>query len=100
MRLAFIQRDTLVLMLRRTAMVGTLPLHSEHIDAVRKIVDAKRQDPFFKRRQAKNVASPPQAFSREEFWKWIVVCICTSVQKSGPFSRVSQFVREEPFPLR
>lgn len=71
-----------------------------HIDAVRKIVAAKRQDPFFKRRQAKNVSSPPHAFSREDFWKWMVVCICTSVQKSGPNSRVSQFVREEPFPLR
>jgi hypothetical protein len=71
-----------------------------HIDAVRKIVEAKRQDPFCKRRYAKNVVSSPQSFRRDAFWKWMIVCICTSVQKSGPNSRVSQFVREEPFPLR
>jgi hypothetical protein len=85
---------------QQTATASALPPHPDHIDAVRKIVDAKRQDPFFKRRHAKNVVSPSHAFSRENFWKWMVVCICTSVQKSGPNSRVSQFVREEPFPLR
>lgn len=79
--------------------IGNQPPNSIQIDAVRKIVDAKRQDPFFKRRYAKNVASPPQEFSREEFWKWMVVCLCTTVQPSGPTSRVSTFVREKPFPL-
>lgn len=72
----------------------------EHVHAVRIIVEAKRQDPFFKRRHERNVKNPPLHFSREEFWRQMIVCICTSVQKSGPKSRVSQFVREEPFPLR
>jgi hypothetical protein len=71
-----------------------------HIDAVRKIVEAKRQDPFFKRRHERNVKNPPHHFSRDQFWNQMIVCICTSVQKSGPKSRVSKFVREEPFPLR
>jgi hypothetical protein len=85
---------------QKVAMRGILPPHLDHVEAVRKLVDAKRQDPFFKRRHTKNVASPPRPFSPAEFWKWMVVCICTSVQKSGPNSRVSRFVREEPFPLR
>jgi hypothetical protein len=79
---------------------GEVTPNSIHIDAVRKIVDAKRQNPFLKRRRAKNVSPPSRTFSQEEFWKWMIVCICTSVQKSGPTSRVNQFVREEPFPLR
>jgi hypothetical protein len=84
----------------RARAVESVPPKPIHIEAVRKIVGARRQDPFFKRRQTKNVSSPSHTFNQEEFWKWMVVCICTSVQKSGPTSRVSQFVREEPFPLR
>lgn len=85
---------------QRTATAGSLPPRLDHIDSVRKIVDAKRRDPFFKRRHERNVNNPPSHFSREEFWRQMIVCICTSVQKSGPNSRVSMFVREEPFPLR
>ena len=61
----------MLMAMQQTATAGTLPPRPGHIDAVRKIVEAKRQDPFFKRRHAKNVESPPQSFSRDEFWKWI-----------------------------
>jgi hypothetical protein len=80
--------------------VESVTLNRIHIDAVRKIVDAKRQDPFFKRRYERNVKNPPKYFSRDQFWNQMIVCICTSVQKSGPKSQLSKFVREEPFPLR
>jgi hypothetical protein len=78
----------------------TLASRPGHVDAVRRIVDAKRQEPFFKRRYARNVQNPPSQFSRDEFWGQMVVCMCTSVQRSGPNSRVSHLVREDPFPLR
>jgi hypothetical protein len=71
-----------------------------HINAIRKIVEARRHDPFFKRRYERNVENPPSQFSKDEFWRWMIVCMCTSVQRSGPNSRVSKFVRETPFPLR
>ena len=76
------------------AAVESRPPNPTHIDAVRNVVAAKRHDPFFKRRHERNVENPPTRFSREEFWRFMIVCICTSVQKSGPNSRVSKFVRD------
>lgn len=79
--------------------MSTFTIIPSHVMAVRQVVDSKRHDPFFRRRHAKNVANPPQQLSMDEFWHWTVVCMCTSVQKSGPNSRVSNFVRERPFAL-
>lgn len=70
-----------------------------NIEAARQIVASKRATPFFQRRYRRNVQDPPKHFSKEEFWKQMIVCMCTSVQRSGPNSRLSQFVREKPFPL-
>jgi hypothetical protein len=84
---------------RHALSAGAFVPRLGHIDAVRRIVDSKRQDPFFKRRYEHNVSNPPSRFSRHQFWHWMIVCICTSVQRSGPNSRVSQFEREAPFPL-
>jgi len=70
-----------------------------NIEAARQFVAVERATPFFQRRYRRNVQDPPMHFSREEFWKQMVVCMCTSVQRSGPNSRLSQFVREKPFPL-
>jgi hypothetical protein len=89
-----------VMKMSTVAAVESLPPNPINIEAVRKIVDAKQQDPFFKRRHERNVKNPPLLFSRDQFWRQMIVCICTSVQKSGPKSRVSKFVREEPFQLR
>lgn len=49
------------------------------VEAVRRVVAAQRNSTFFQRRYRRNVQSPPQRFSREEFWKQMIVCICTSV---------------------
>lgn len=70
-----------------------------NIEAARQIVAAQRAAHFFLRRYRRNVQNPPQHFSREEFWKQMVVCMYTSVQRSGPNSYLSRFVREKPFPL-
>jgi len=70
-----------------------------HVEATRQVVTAQRGTPFFQRRYRRNIQNPPQHFSEGEFWKQMVVCMCTSVQPSGPNSRLSQFVREKPFPL-
>jgi len=70
-----------------------------HVNAVRQIVEARSSTPFCKDRHRRNVESPPQLFSREEFWFRMVTCICTSVQGAGPDGRLAQFVRETPFSL-
>jgi len=69
------------------------------VDAVRNVVSEEKDSPFCKRRHSRNVDNPPQQFRRDEFWKQMIVCMCTSVQRSGPNSLVSKFVREKPFPL-
>jgi N-glycosylase/DNA lyase len=70
-----------------------------NVEAARSIVAVQRATPFFQRRYHRNVQNPPQSFCKEEFWKQMIVCMCTSVQPSGPQSRLSKFVREKPFPL-
>ena len=69
------------------------------VQAARRVVAEQKNTPFFQRRYHRNVQNPPQHFSKETFWKQMIVCLCTSVQRSGPNSRVSEFVREKPFPL-
>jgi hypothetical protein len=79
--------------------MDTPKVAAAEIDAVRRVVAAKKNSPFCKRRHSRNVENPPQQFRRDGFWKQMIVCMCTSVQRSGPNSRVSEFVREKPFPL-
>jgi hypothetical protein len=69
------------------------------VEAVRSVVSTQRNNPFFQRRHNRNVLNPPIQFRNEVFWKQMVVCMCTSVQPSGPTSRLSQFAREQPFAL-
>ena len=69
------------------------------IEAVRSVVSSQRNNPFFQRRHHRNVLNPPLHFSNAAFWKQMIVCMCTSVQPSGPNSRLSQLAREKPFAL-
>ena len=70
-----------------------------HVEAAGQVVSAQRGTPFFQRRYRRNIQNPSQHFNKEEFWKQMVVCMCTSDQPSGPNGRLSKFVREKPFPL-
>jgi hypothetical protein len=69
------------------------------VEAVRMVVAAQLQSPFFRSRRNRNVLHPPDKLEKEVFWKQMVVCMCTSVQPSGPNSRVSRLARMSPFPL-
>jgi hypothetical protein len=71
----------------------------EHVDALRAVVDANRNNSFFQRRYRRNVLGPPQTFTKEEFWRQQVACLSSSMQKSGPESALSRFLRLDPFPL-
>ncbi len=76
-----------------------LHVHPAHVDAVKVAVAAKKNSPFCLERHKRNVLNPPQEFSRNQFWKQLVGCLCSSVQKSGPDSALSQFLRKDPFSL-
>jgi hypothetical protein len=69
------------------------------VDAVRTVVAAQQQSRFLQSRRNRNVLHPPERLENETFWKQMVVCMCTSVQPSGPNSRVSKLARGNPFPL-
>lgn len=72
---------------------------TSEVEAVRTIVATQQQSPFLRSRRNRNILHPPEDLEEVAFWKQMVVCMCTSVQPSGPNSRVSRLARENPFPL-
>ena len=64
----------------------------------RSVVATQQSSAFFQRRHLRNVHNPRQ-LSKQDFWRQMIVCMCTSVQPSGPNSWVSKLAREKPFPL-
>jgi hypothetical protein len=51
-------------------------------------------------RRERNVESGFSRFSRDGFWKEMVVCLLTTQARAGANSAVSRFARHKPFPLR
>ena len=81
-------------------MQFTWHVESEDIAKVRAFVDSRANDTFVKQRIAKNLSQQKPPISEEEFWEYLVDCLLTTQQKSGPKSRVTQFITTRPFPLR
>jgi len=52
------------------------------------------------RRRERNVERGFSRFSRDAFWKEMVVCLLTTQARAGPNSAVSKFASQKPFPLR
>lgn len=77
----------------------SLLLDEDNVQCARRIVDSERSSQFFKNRYARNVANPPTQFSRDEFWKEMISCLCTSMQRASPNTPVGRLGFEKPFPL-
>lgn len=69
------------------------------IQAVRAIVEVASNTSLFLKRREINVLQPPHVFDRDAFWKQLVNCLCSSVQRVGPTSPVARFESMQPFPL-
>ena len=54
---------------------------------------------YVKTRYRRNVQKIGLDFSKEFIWKSIISCLLTTQQKSGPNSKVAQFLRTDPFLL-
>lgn len=54
---------------------------------------------FVRTRDSRNIQKNGLDFSKEFIWKALVSCLLTTQQKSGPASKVAQFLRAKPFPL-
>lgn len=69
---------------------------------VKRVVDfyhTHKDEPFVRRREKRNIHKIGLDFSETYIWKTLVACLLTTQQKSGPTSKVVQFLRTEPFHL-
>ena len=64
-----------------------------------KQVIAENQDPFFRKREERNVYKQNIVINKDTIIKTLLMCLLTSQQRSGPNSLVSKFLRLEPFPV-
>lgn len=81
-----------------------MKLHWEIEDAdvqkVKDFYDENKNNGLVLWRWERNVEGNISRFSRDAFWKEMVVCLLTTQARSGPGSAVSQFASQKPFPLR
>jgi thermostable 8-oxoguanine DNA glycosylase len=54
---------------------------------------------FVRSRMLKNLINIPSPIKKDEFWKWMISCLLTTQQRSGPDSKISKFINTKPFPL-
>lgn len=70
------------------------------VQRVKGAIAAKAESGLVKVRRARNLAAVKPPVTREQFWDVLVACLLTSVQRSGPDSFVSNFLKQTPLPLR
>jgi hypothetical protein len=69
------------------------------ISKVKAFFEEHRNTSFVQRRIGKNTVRRTSPVTKNDFWNWMVACLLTSQQKSGPDSPVANFIRIVPFPL-
>jgi len=69
------------------------------VAAAKRVVDLNRTSPLVQERIRRNVRGIRPGVSKSSAWTWIVYCLLTTQQRSGPRSPVSLFMRLRPFPL-
>ena len=74
-------------------------IENHDIELLNKFVNIHKDNNFVKSRIKRNISFPSPNFSKEEFWKWMVSCLLTTQQRSGPNSNISKFIVNNPFPL-
>jgi len=74
-------------------------ISQEDIDTLVSFVNKHSENSFVKSRIRRNLSDDIPDFSKPEFWKWLIVCLLTTQQRSGPKSKIFQFLNTNPFPL-
>ncbi len=80
-------------------MIITVEYTSEDVSAFRTIVEAQRNRSDVTQRLHRNVNGPVPRQDRETLWHTMFMCLLTSQQRSGPWSPISRFLAQDPFPL-
>lgn len=68
------------------------------IDKIKKVID-DNENYFLQARRLRNVEKYNIQIDKDKIVKTIILCLLTSQQRSGPNSRVGQFLRLDPFPI-
>ena len=69
------------------------------VERVHSFLQSHEEDTFVQSRRAKNLQKDKPAITKDDFWYWMVVCLLTTQQRSGPTSAVTRFANKQPFPL-
>jgi hypothetical protein len=71
----------------------------EDSQLVRRFIEKHKEKKFVRARLRRNVEGPVPPFSKDIFWRSLVMCLLTTQQRSGPESAVTRFLTLDPFPL-
>jgi thermostable 8-oxoguanine DNA glycosylase len=74
-------------------------IECEDIQKVKALVSQFHDHPLLRKRREENLSPDKQPADRAEVWWAMVSCLVTTQQRSGPHSRASRFINQEPFQL-
>jgi len=74
-------------------------IDKEDVQRLNDFVNKHKENNFVKNRIRRNLSNSIPQFSKSEFWKWMVACLLTTQQRSGPNSQISKLLITNPFPL-
>jgi hypothetical protein len=80
-------------------MKHTWIIEPNDIKKVKAFLSLHRDDHFVRERIEWNLRDDKVPIRKADFWYWLVACLLTTQQRSGPTSAVTRFIRKEPFPL-
>ena len=69
------------------------------LNKVKSIVANQQNNYFVKSRVLRNIDNPPKRVTKKTVWYWMVACLLTTQQRSGPNTPVNRFIHLKPFPL-
>jgi len=75
-------------------------IEDDDIQKVKEFFDNHKNNDLVVRRRERNVERGFSRFSRDAFWREMVVCLMTTQARSGPNSAIARFASQKPFPLR
>jgi len=74
-------------------------VENEDIAKVKEFYELHKNSNFVVTRIKRNINKDLPEVTKDEFWIAMVSCLLTTQQRSGPTSRITQFINSRPFPL-
>ena len=77
----------------------TWHIDPDDIERVQVFLESHRDSSLVRQRIVANLATNKPAITKDVFWHYMVFCLLTTQQRSGPTSSVARFFEINPFPL-